>query len=181
MRLWLVRHAAPQGAAGHCYGRTDLPADAAATAQAARALAAELPHGVAVATSPLARCHALAQALQRLRPDLHPQVDPRLAEMDFGTWEGLAWDALGAATVDAWTREFWRHRPGGGESLEAVFARVAEAFDQARAGGSDAAWITHAGVIRTVQLLARGVRRIDAAADWPRTPVAFGAWQVVDA
>ena len=180
MTLWLVRHAAPSEHTGRCYGRTDLAADPHATADVARRLGAVLPAGTAVQASPRLRCQALAQALQQLRPDLGVRVDARLAEMDFGTWEGQHWDQLGAATLDAWTRDFWLHRPGGGESVSQVFARVGEAFDELQAQSAPVAWITHAGVIRTVQLLAQGVRRIDDAAAWPRVPIAFGAWQVLD-
>jgi alpha-ribazole phosphatase len=181
LTLWLVRHPAPVGGAGRCYGRTDLPTDAAETARAAERLATVLPPGARAFTSPLRRCQALADALQRRRPDLDIRPDARLVEMDFGHWEGRPWAALDAATLDAWTRDFWQHRPGGGESVQAVFARVEQALDDSRAGPGDVVWLTHAGVIRTVQLLARGVRRIDRAQDWPRTPVPFGSWVALSA
>ncbi|RYY91072.1 MAG: phosphoglycerate kinase, partial [Comamonadaceae bacterium] len=38
MKLWMARHAPVEAPAGLCYGRTDLPADAAATREAAAAL-----------------------------------------------------------------------------------------------------------------------------------------------
>jgi alpha-ribazole phosphatase len=180
MRLWLVRHAAVAGVAGRCYGRTDLPADAEATRLAARTLAAALPAGVPVWISPLARCQSLADALQQDRPDLAPQTDARLAEMDFGSWEDREWSTIGAAAMDAWTRDFWNHAPGGGESTRDVFERVGHALDDARRHSGEVAWITHAGVIRTVSLLARGVHRIDDASDWPRDAVPFGSWTVIE-
>ena len=55
MRLWLVRHAAPQVPAGTCYGALDVAADEAATQQAALALAQALPVGVALHSSPIFR------------------------------------------------------------------------------------------------------------------------------
>jgi alpha-ribazole phosphatase len=59
VKLWLLRHAA----------------------------AAVLPLGLPVWVSALGRAQALAQTLQRLRPDLGaPTTDPRLNEMDFGQW-----------------------------------------------------------------------------------------------
>ena len=69
MKLWLVRHAQPLVNAGICYGRLDMAADVAATAECARQLAELLPAGIPVRTSPLQRCEHLAHALQALRPD----------------------------------------------------------------------------------------------------------------
>ena len=180
-RLWLVRHAVPLLPPGICYGRTDVPADPAATERAAEALAAALPAGCRVVRSPLQRCTALAGALHRLRPDLPSTPDPRLAEMDFGDWEGHAWDALGADRLDAWTADFAHHAPGGGESVHAFMARVAGAFDAVRhCGDADVAWIAHAGVGRAAQLLAAGVRQVAQAGDWPKAGLAFGGWAVVE-
>lgn len=85
--LWLLRHAPVLAAPGLCYGRTDLPADPAATRRAAETLALQLPRGTVVKTSPLQRCELLALDLQALRPDLAFKTDARLAEMDFGAWE----------------------------------------------------------------------------------------------
>ena len=45
MRLWLVRHARVQLAAGLCYGASEVAADPAHTQQVAAALAAALPLG----------------------------------------------------------------------------------------------------------------------------------------
>ena len=46
---------------------------------------------------------------------------------------------------------------------------------QARGGGQDGLWITHAGVVRAVRLLTRGVALPRAAADWPVEGLPFGA------
>ncbi len=180
-RLWLVRHAVPLLAPGLCYGRTDVPAEPAATRRAAESLAAALPAGCRVVRSPLRRCTALAEALYRLRPDLPSTPDPRLAEMDFGDWEGQAWDALGAERLDAWTADFAHHAPGGGESVHRFMARVAGAFDELGASGeADVVWIAHAGVARAARLLAAGVRQVAQASDWPKEGLAFGGWAVVE-
>lgn len=175
MRLWLVRHAEVVGAAGLCYGASDLPADAAATQAAAQALAGQLPRGIAVQVSPLQRCELLAHALHALRPDLMLKTDPRLREFDFGAWERRRWADIPRAAFDAWLADFAHARPGGGERVTELMARVGQAWDDWRADGRDAAWVTHAGVIRAARLLARGVRQVHRAADWPREPVGFGA------
>lgn len=183
--LWLVRHAAPLIAAGHCYGRLDLAADAAATAQAAQALAAALPAGCAVWTSPLQRCTQLAQALVALRPDLALAApDARLQEMDFGRWEGLAWDAVERSALDAWAADLAGHAPGGGEPLRQMLARVqaalAQAWQNSGAGQRPLAWICHAGVARCVQWLALHPGERPTSARWRLPAPALGQWLCLD-
>lgn len=187
MNLWLARHARPLVDAGICYGRLDVPADAEATAECARQLAALLPAGISVITSPLQRCEQLAIALQTQRPDLAYRTDTRLQEMDFGQWEGRAWDDIGAAALDAWVADFALHRPGGGESVQVFMQRVAGLWDEAsaaapaagadRAAGTGTLWVTHAGVLRAASLLERGIRCISRADQWPRAALGFGQWR----
>ena len=179
MNLWLVRHARPLVAPGICYGALDVPADAAATQAAAQRLAAALPAGARVAHSTLQRCELLALALQALRPDLTLQPDARLREMDFGAWEGRAWDAIGQSAIDAWVADFATHAPGGGEHLGAMLQRVALALQDARqTPAADVVWITHAGVARCVAWLQQqGAAALPRAADWPVAAPDFGAWE----
>lgn len=179
MKLWLVRHAQPLIESGVCYGRLDVAADAVATSECARKLAAQLPAGTRVIASPLQRCEQLAHALLGLRPDLIGETDARLAEMDFGQWEGRAWQAIDPAELQAWTGDFARYAAGRhGESVTAFMARVAAAFDalQAQQDQSDTLWITHAGTIRAVHLLAQGVRLIERAEQWPLDAPKYGQW-----
>lgn len=176
MKLWLVRHAQPLIAPGVCYGATDVPADAQATRQAAHALAQTLPPGLVLVTSPLQRCERLAICLRGLRPDLVYKTDARLAEMDFGGWEGQRWDAIPAPDFDRWVADFGQHRFGGRESVQEFMRRVAAAWDENRQAGRDAVWITHAGVIRAATLLAQDVRQVEQATQWPREAPAFGCW-----
>ena len=63
-QLWLVRHAQPLMAPGHCYGALDVPADPAATTHSARQLASAFPQGLIAHYSPLQRCELLAHTLQ---------------------------------------------------------------------------------------------------------------------
>lgn len=156
MKLWLVRHAQPLVAPGICYGRLDLAADAAATADCARRLALELPAGIRVSASPLQRCAQLAQALQALRPDLVYRTDARLQEMDFGRWEGRAWQDIAPAELAAWTDDFAHYPAGGtGESVTAFMARVGAAFD-ALAPGISTPQALVSRLERTVDLPASG-------------------------
>jgi alpha-ribazole phosphatase len=55
--------------------------------------------------------------------------------------------------------------------------RVAAAFDDmARDPHGDTVWITHAGVIRAVELIARGQRHITRADQWPLAAPEYGQW-----
>ena len=94
--------------------------------------------------------------------------------MDFGRWEGRSWNDIDTAEFDAWMADFNRHRPGGGESVQALLERTRRALQNERAQSGQSLWITHAGVIRAARLLLTGVESVSAAADWPREPVPFG-------
>ena len=193
MKLWLVRHAQPLIDAGICYGRLDMAADAEATAECAAKLATQLPAGLRVVSSPLQRCEQLAQALQALRPDLAYKTDGQLQEMDFGQWEGCAWQDIPRAELEAWTGDFAHYNVGhDGESVAAFMARVGAAFEgltpqsqipamvpRTMAQDSGVLWITHAGVIRAVALLAQGVRHIERANQWPVEAPKYGQWRTL--
>ena len=191
MKLWLVRHAQPLVDAGICYGRLDLAADAAATGECARQLAGVLPVGILVRTSPLQRCEQLAQSLQALRADLAYKIDSRLAEMDFGCWEGRAWNAIDQEELQAWTEDFADYVAGReGESVAGFMSRVASVFDEVAretltpalslGEREEEVWMTHAGVIRAAQLLAQGIRRLERAGQWPRDAPNYGQWRMLD-
>ncbi|MGC4106885.1 MAG: alpha-ribazole phosphatase [Thermomicrobiales bacterium] len=159
MRLILVRHTPVANAAGLCYGRADLDLADSFGADAA-AVRATLPPGPwAVVSSPARRCRRLAETLGPV-----VTLDPRLAEADFGAWDGRAWDDLPRAEVDRWCDDFVTVRPPGGESFADVAAR-AEAFvaDMTRRHphGTVLA-VTHAGVIRALLAPRRGVAYKDA-------------------
>lgn len=181
MKLWLVRHAQTDAAPGLCYGATDVCVPAEATLAVAEAVVSRLPSGIALAHSPLRRCAELALAIGRLRPDLAVSADARLAEMDFGAWEGRPWSSIARTEFDAWTSNFAEGVPGGhGESTVRFMQRTGAAFDEWRASGQDAVWVTHAGVMRAVQLLHGGVRRVDTAAQWPSEPIDYGACLLIE-
>ena len=183
MKLWLVRHAQPLVGAGVCYGRLDMAADVAATAECATALAALLPAGICVISSPLQRCEQLAHDLCAQRPDLAYKTDGRLQEMDFGQWEGRAWQDIDRAELESWTQDFANYPVGhDGESVARFMARVGAAFDALPGPGADAAdtvWITHAGVIRATSLLAQGQRQIGRASQWPLDGPKYGQWRLI--
>jgi alpha-ribazole phosphatase len=161
MRLILVRHPLPLVAPGVCYGSSDLPAaqDDIQRVHAALLASASIPPGTPVYASPLQRCAVLAGRL-----GVHT-LDARLAEMDFGAWELRSWDDIPRAEIDAWAADLANYRPGGGESVLQVAARVAafraELLDRSKHehdhGHRRAAIICHAGTIRLLMALEAGL------------------------
>jgi len=178
MAFYFVRHARVAYPPGLCYGSTDVPADTAHTAQSAVRLAQALPFGLTVICSPLTRCVQLAQALRSLRPDLDFVCDTRIAEMDFGSWEGIPWAHIPRADLDAWATDFGDYRVGGNTSVNAFLARIGTAWDDCAAlralshGG--VVWISHAGVARAVQWLTMGRRLAGLASEWPQDGIGYG-------
>jgi alpha-ribazole phosphatase len=133
-----------------CYGRRDVVANDEATASVARNVRALLPGEVLAAapvhSSPLSRCASLARALTPARAAV---VTPDLLELDFGSWEGRAWDEVPRTELDAWARDPWRYAPGGGESARSAALRFqAWARRLKQSGHAAVIAITHAGLIR---------------------------------
>ncbi|MDO4682276.1 MAG: histidine phosphatase family protein [Lautropia sp.] len=126
--LWLVRHPKPVGVEGLCYGRLDVVVDPDEVSRVASTLAARLPAGIALRSSPATRCRALADALLLCRPDLRwLGTSAWLAEMDFGDWEGRRWAEIPADELRAWTDDFSDYRAGcTGESVRAFLARIGQ-------------------------------------------------------
>ena len=179
MAFYLIRHLEPRGARGICYGRRDLPCDERTLTSGAAALRARLPEELLrdspIFTSPLLRCRALAQALAAPRT---PSIADELIELDFGSWEGIRWDALPRDEMDAWAHDVWRYRPGGGESAAMVEERWRRWCARvAPLGVESVIAVTHAGVIRAA-LAASGALPRDEAAS---ASIAFGSSYRVDA
>jgi alpha-ribazole phosphatase len=133
-----------------------------------------------VASSPLQRCECLARCLQELRPDLLYKQDVRLAAMDFGCWEGPRWDSIARADFDGWMAAFEGYRVGGAMTVGELMRRVTVAWDEMLVDGREAAWITHAGVIRAATLISQGERRVHDAARWPRNAPPLGSWRELE-
>lgn len=150
MQLYLIRHPAPQVAAGVCYGRSDLPLAHDVAAAAARILP-QLPPHLPLYTSPLQRCRQLADALHAT-----PRSDPRLQEMDFGAWEMLPWQQIQREALDGWAADPLGYCPPQGETVAQLQQRVL-AFIADQRGVERAVLVTHAGVMKVIVGLARGL------------------------
>ncbi|KJK25678.1 alpha-ribazole phosphatase [Burkholderiaceae bacterium 16] len=149
MDLVLIRHARPEVAQGICYGALDLPLAQPVAPEPARMLSALdglVPQRIVSSTMARARATAalLAQDL-----GLPLETDARLRELDFGRWEGCAWDAVPRAEVDAWAADLLHARPHGGETVAEAMARVAAWADALPADAPDRLWVVaHAGPMR---------------------------------
>ena len=148
--LILVRHTRPAIPENVCYGATDLDVAATFEEEAARVIEA-LPPAERLVTSPLRRCRLLAERIGAARA-LVPAIDVRLREMDFGAWEGMPWESVPRAELDAWAADFLHARPHGGESVHMLWERAGAALGDYRRSGLSHVVVTHAGVIKAARV-----------------------------
>ncbi len=168
--ILVARHPRPRIAGRICYGRTDVPLAEPAEAGADAMLAAAGDPVERIVSSPLSRALLVAQAAARATgAPLH--TDDRLMEMDFGTWEGQPWSGLPRAEIDAWAADPLRYRPGGGESVDQVLRRVRRAWSGIASSEATTLVVTHAGPIRCLLHVGRGVPILEAI----QAGIAFGS------
>ncbi len=148
MNAILVRHTRTDGRAGFCYGRSDVPLAGNFQVEA-REIESALPWSPKyIWSSPSERCRKLAKFLAD-GLDVEVRIDERLAELNFGDWEGKAWPEPRDEQAKKWYDSPWTERPPNGEKAEELLARVAAFRNELRASYVDQAVIvTHAGVIR---------------------------------
>ncbi len=154
----LLRHG-DTGAVGF-RGRGDDALTTLGWQQMREAVAAAGPWELIV-SSPLRRCVAFARELASER-GLPCEIEPRLAELDFGAWEGKTHEQLlqsDASALRAFWQDPWQHPPTGGETLPAFAARVFAAVDglARQRGGHKALIVAHGGVLRLLGALAQGL------------------------
>lgn len=152
-RIILWRHGQTAwNAQGRHQGQADIPLDEAGEHQirlAARVLADEW-QPTAIISSPLQRAYATAGALAELT-GLAVATDPRLMEINVGSWEGLTLDEIFAVEPpfkQAWADETDYRRSPEGETSAECGARVGEAIGEieAAAGPDDTVVIASHGL-----------------------------------
>jgi broad specificity phosphatase PhoE len=161
-RLLLVRHAPTSATHRGAFAADESIAGAARAA--ARELAAHLPAAGAALCSPALRCRQTAEEI-----GLRPELEPSLAECDFGSWEGRTFAEIAGGEpdlVDGWLRDP-DAAPHGGESLRRFAERVGRWLDAVAGRPGSILACTHAGVIRSAVVHALGAPldafwRIDA-------------------
>lgn len=159
--LALIRHGPTDWTeAKRLQGRSDVPLNDAGR----RTVAGwRLPEPMRLArwvSSPLRRCRETADILRSQHPDAGPvAIEPRLAEMSFGEWEGRTLQELRAtfgAAMEDWEAMGLDFRAPGGESPRDVQARLAPWLREIAAAGEATLAITHKGVIRALYAQASG-------------------------
>lgn len=155
----LLRHGEPEGGAIY-RGHRDDPLTERGWQQMRDAIGAD-EEWDAVLTSPLARCHAFAEALANERGwPLYQDAD--LRELNFGDWEGCTIEQIKARDGKR-LAEFWAgdedYPAPGGETLAAFQQRVASAWAYwvKRLQGQRILLVCHSGVIRMVMAEILGI------------------------
>ncbi len=156
MLIALIRHG-PTGwnAQRRVQGTIDTPLSEIGLATMAKLLPPEGFEAARPYCSPKLRARQTAELLGLESPT----IDARLAEQNWGTWEGLTREEMLARDgADAFVRagrgiEF---RPPGGESTGELHARVRSFFADVANVPKDAVAVTHMGVLRAAYVLATG-------------------------
>lgn len=144
-RVALLRHGQADFP-GRCYGqRCDPPLSETGRAQV-RAAAPAWAGVDRVVSSPSLRAQ---ESAREVTSDY--DVDDRFAERDFGEWEGRLWEELWPTVSDEVQTDpvaYAAFTPPGGESLQAVQARVWQAVQDVAAPGETVLVVTSAGPVR---------------------------------
>ena len=155
-KLALMRHAPTVwNAEGRIQGRSDIPLSPAGRTAASQWRLPAFLFTRRRLSSPL--CRALETAALVGMAD--PEIEPRLAEMDWGQWEGSTLAELRRSDPDAMTANEAAgldFRPAGGESPRDVRQRLGSLVKDLAADGRDTVAVTHRGVMRAALSLATG-------------------------
>jgi broad specificity phosphatase PhoE len=164
-KLYFVRHGETDwNAARRLQGLIDIPLNALGRRQAAQCgeLLAKLftasgasPQDFTFISSPLSRARETMDIL-RVGLGLPPKgyaIDRRLAELSFGSWEGLTYKEVkdqDRSILAKRDRDKWNFQPPGGESYAQLLLRVREWHDSV---SGDAVVTAHGGVARAFLVL----------------------------
>lgn len=162
----LVRHPRPRVASGVCYGRLDLHVHRLARPQIRAAVGrlAGFSPG-AIFSSPARRCGGMAAAIGSAC-SVAPAFDARLLELDFGAWEGLAWNDVPREALDEWAADPYAFAPPCGESGAALVARVTTFHDDLVRMARNTVVVAHGGPLKVLHALLEG-RSVDLLAPSP--------------
>ena len=155
-RLWLLRHAPTTWSAEkRLQGRNDLALSKEGRTAVSEWHLPEAAVGCNWYVSPLQRCQQTASLLGIE----NAQIEPRLIEMDWGTWEGEKLgdlrDRYGTEMVAMEARGL-DFRPPGGESPRDVQRRLQPWLARLGARAEPTVAVAHKGVIRAIVSLASG-------------------------
>jgi len=169
MILHLIRHTKVNVEPGVCYGQKDVellesyPEELEAVKEQIKDLKFDAHY-----SSPLTRAKTLAT-------DLFADAvifDDRLMELNFGDWEGKAWDEIKDPFLDKWMEDFVNKKCSNGESFVMLNERVVQFLeDLKKLEHEHIAIVTHGGVIRTLQAIHKKIELKEA---FNEAPAGFG-------
>ncbi|MEL7479284.1 MAG: histidine phosphatase family protein [Pseudomonadota bacterium] len=151
---YFLRHGKPVSTGILTGSRTDVAVSKVGLAEMKLALPQTVQFDACI-SSPMQRCLVFAKQLSK-QLDIALTVEERLQEMDFGDWDGRAYDWLWENTQNPSIGEFWQapwqHTPPNGESLCEFRSRVSQWWETELLTRHTAhnLVVTHAGVIKQI-------------------------------
>jgi alpha-ribazole phosphatase len=98
-------------------------------------------------SSPTRRCIQLAEFISK-RPSMQ---DPRLSDLNFGTWERKKWSEIDEEELESWMNDVIYKAPPEGESYEQLILRVKDFFEEVVTKNYKTVVIsTHASIVRAI-------------------------------
>ncbi len=169
--LFVIRHPKADIASGICYGQLDVGLDDGWHVCVRGIMGHpvfQTASKIKLVTSPLKRCVLLSEALvlssnkmdseKKLRNKVIFSKDDRLKELDFGDWEGIAWDDINAQDLERWSLDYQNVTVPNGESWQDLKLRCKSLLEDCKSSQAQelVVFVTHAGVIRTLMHLING-------------------------
>ena len=157
MKIYLIRHTQPDVEKGICYGSADLDVAATFKVEAAdvKAVLPTITKDTKILSSPLQRCHKLAQFIAKDHP---VTIEKRLTEISFGEWELKPWHSFGKETLIKWKDNFVHTPCPGGEAFQSVYDRALELYKEVLEMEADQVFlVNHSGVIRAFLCHLQGI------------------------
>lgn len=162
MKITLIRHTTPLVPKGLCYGQTDVDV-ADSFSQEVAFIKAKLKlldfSKTTVFSSPLQRCHQLAEELF----SDNFTIDNKLLELNFGDWEMKSWDEIHEADSQYWFDDWVNQKTPNGESYQDLFSRCVEFWEEVKSKEIESVCvISHAGFIKASNAYFKGLALEDS-------------------
>ncbi|MGA1250138.1 MAG: histidine phosphatase family protein [Candidatus Kapaibacteriota bacterium] len=148
MDLYFLRHTTVAVDNDVCYGQTEIPVASSFLQEASDTmkLVPDKMHAVYF-SSPTRRCIQLAEFISK-RPSMQ---DPRLSDLNFGTWERKKWSEIDEEELESWMNDVIYKAPPEGESYEQLILRVKDFFEEVVTKNYKTVVIsTHASIVRAI-------------------------------
>lgn len=148
MDLYFLRHTTVAVDNDVCYGQTEIPVASSFLQEASDTmkLVPDKMHAVYF-SSPTRRCIQLAEFISK-RPSMQ---DPRLSDLNFGTWERKKWSEIDEEELESWMSDVIYKAPPEGESYEQLILRVKDFFEEVITKNYKTVVISsHASIVRAI-------------------------------